>query len=139
MNQISATIPAPAPFKVIGEEQDDDDDEGGDNQDKGNEKEKEVQQNEATPKQKQTAALKASKLKKTPIKTKCPKSKAQNLGLNYKPNEYQKKYREFYRRCREEGKDHKESLMLWNDSSEKQELLAGMSLSEQKRRRFVKS
>ena len=62
-----------------------------------------------------------------------------NLGPSYKPNEYKTVFKQHYQTSRAEGKDHKEALACWNASETKLNLLAGMSESEKKRRRFVKS
>ena len=131
-----SAVPAPKAFKII-EDEDHSHSDGEDidaskvaaDADKGKNK---------------SSSLKKSKAK-AKAKPKCAKAKPSaseailnKLGSSYKPNEYKAEYKKYYKQRREDGLSHLEALADWNNSDVKKRLIEGMSVAEQKRRRFLK-
>lgn len=137
-----SAVPAPEAFKVIGDE----DHSASD----GEEIDASKVAADADKQKKKSSSLskkkeKTGNLKKQKNKTKCAKAKPSASGANlnklgptYKPNEYKSEYQKYYKQRRESGLSHLEALSEWNNSDVRRRLLEGMSVAEQKRRRFFK-
>lgn len=131
-----SVVPAPEAFKVI-----DDEDHS---QSDGEEIDASKVAADADKNKNKSSSLKKSHAK-AKGKPKCAKAKPsaseanlKKLGPSYKPNEYKAEYKTYYKQRRENGLSHQEALADWNNSDVKRRLIEGMSVAEQKRRRFFK-
>lgn len=83
--------------------------------------------------------------KKSPKKTKkknaktvtAVKSSSTTGVCVYEAGVYKQTYSDYILKAKQDGASHKEALDLWRQSSERQHLLANMSESELKRRKFI--
>ena len=82
-------------------------------------------------------AQKGTSKAKMPAKTPAKTGKPADPASEYKPHEYAKQRADFIAKLRETGAGYREACNAWNQSAAKGRLLAGMSESENKRRRFI--
>eukprot|EP00439_Symbiodinium_sp_Y106_P031720 s279_g3.t2 len=113
----------------IGWAQEDDD---GDEPGEGDAK---VKGNSAKSEQKKPKGKKPKKAKQN--KKGPAKGAAKQSESLYRPGEYKDAWKAFVADLKENGRSHKEAQAEWNNSVERAELLAGLSHSELKRRRFI--
>ena len=92
--------------------------------------------NKLLKKNKKTANKKKEKEAKNKME-KEPKSKKVSAVSLYKPGEYKQARLDYMSDLKEQGWSHAEAIAEWNASTERADLLAGLSQSELKRRRFI--
>ena len=112
----------------------DDEDEDEEAED-GNRKQQRKRKPQKKKKKKNGSAKKKTKATK-PSKNGAKKDAAETSSL-YKAGDYQKKRMKFIQRRRAVGWTYREACDDWNASACKAKLLAGLSQSELKRRRFI--
>ena len=68
-----------------------------------------------------------------------PVEVAQQAGKNpgYNPQDFNQRYKAFLAAAKKDGASHKAALEMWHSSQEKAQMLAGLTLGQLKRRRFV--
>ena len=103
------------------------------------EKIQEEPENEGEPeKKKDSAQQQQKKPGKKPGKTEKEKETAPAKGVQvYKPGDFNEIFKSYIKAQKAAGYSHKESLAMWQESSERKRLLEDMPLSEKKKRRFV--
>ena len=88
-------------------------------------------------KKKPRAAVKNAKMKKGPLPATSEDVSAASCGDVYKPHEYSRIRREFINLKKDSGLSGVEANDAWNQSKQKRKLLAGVSVSQLRRRRFI--